>query len=61
MSASRSASANFADASVNMLPHPLPDLPPGWIYGERTGGFGPHAIVEDPDFVGERPPRPATR
>ena len=52
----RSASTNFADASVNMLPQ-LKKLPPGWKWvGAPCGGN--YHIVEDPDHVGERAPRP---
>ncbi len=58
MSASQSASYNRADASASMEPKPLPQLPPGWKYAERWGGWGPYSIVEDRDFIGERAPKP---
>lgn len=48
----RAASANFADASRNMEPEPLP---PGWVY--RWSG-GHYAIVRDPNFIGEPAPPP---
>lgn len=41
MTASQSATANFADR----LPDPpLPELPEGYEYGHRIGGWGPYSV-----------------
>jgi len=50
------ATANFADASRNMLPD-LPPPPRGWRWvGAACGGN--YHLVPDPNFAGERAPDP---
>jgi len=58
MSASRSASINFA-AAHDRRDKPLPDPPPGWKWGHRIGGWGPYELVRDESYVGEPAPEPA--